>query len=239
MPLGAARIPLLGGIKLDGSTQELAAPSAAYIKQVKPSATSGTYWLYDAQGTTREVYCEMSLAGGGWQHFSVAHSGSEHGFVNFNTTQSWWDGTNNRPRSFSSGTYDKTGGIPSTKAGTYWRDIQYDLKGDGTEGAVTIFMIAQGVGTAYMTASIDRVIRGNNSAVTNDSNFSTSHAGSNGYYMMFRTGNSEDPWINVTNSSTHGSDTASGEYMYWGENFNSSVHQAYRRSSGGFRVFCK
>ena len=240
MSIGAGKFGTVGGRVLDGSTQALAAPSAYHILSVNRSASSGTYWLYDSQGTKFEAYCDMTTAGGGWQHFAVSHSGTT-AFNNFNTTTSWYDTTNTRPIDYSYGTYDKTGSIPTTSAGTYWRNIKFDLKGNGNEGSATQILFATNSGD-YMTASLNKIVLGNNSAVTDDSNFSTSISGATGYYMMFRSAaQTEDPWINVSTDATpsHGSDTSSGEYMFHGDSYQNTVHTAWKSSRGGVRLFVK
>ena len=50
----------------DGSSAARAAESALEIKRHYPEKTSGTYWIKDAGGTARQIYCEMETDGGGW-----------------------------------------------------------------------------------------------------------------------------------------------------------------------------
>ena len=51
----------------DGSTQASAAASCWEVKQVKPSATDGVYWLLTPQlRTPTQFYCDMTTDGGGW-----------------------------------------------------------------------------------------------------------------------------------------------------------------------------
>jgi hypothetical protein len=59
---------------LDGATSARAANNAAAILSVKPSATSGTYWIKGYNNTPMEIFCDMtgSSAGsstGGWMRF--------------------------------------------------------------------------------------------------------------------------------------------------------------------------
>ena len=62
---------------LDGATSARAANNAAAILSVKPSTTSGTYWVKGYNNTPMQVYCDMtgSSAGassGGWMRFDQA-----------------------------------------------------------------------------------------------------------------------------------------------------------------------
>lgn len=51
----------------DGSSEASAAASCWEVKQVKPSATDGVYWLLTPQlRTPTQFYCDMTTDGGGW-----------------------------------------------------------------------------------------------------------------------------------------------------------------------------
>ena len=50
----------------DGSSAARAAESPLEIKRHYPEKASGNYWIKDAGGTARQVYCEMETDGGGW-----------------------------------------------------------------------------------------------------------------------------------------------------------------------------
>lgn len=56
-----------GTVDAYGGSSGAAAGSAKAIQQVNPSATSGTYWIKNVNGTAaRQLYCDMSTDGGGW-----------------------------------------------------------------------------------------------------------------------------------------------------------------------------
>ena len=62
LPARAAEAPVR-----DGSSQALAAASCWEIKQIKPTATDGVYWLLTPQlQAPRRFYCDMTTDGGGW-----------------------------------------------------------------------------------------------------------------------------------------------------------------------------
>lgn len=51
----------------DGSSSDKAAASCYEVKQVNPSASSGTYWLYTpAMSGPAQFYCDQETDGGGW-----------------------------------------------------------------------------------------------------------------------------------------------------------------------------
>ena len=51
----------------DGSSSDKAAASCYEVKQVNPSASSGTYWLYTPQMSgPAQFYCDQETDGGGW-----------------------------------------------------------------------------------------------------------------------------------------------------------------------------
>ena len=51
----------------DGSSSNKAAASCYEVKQVNPSASSGTYWLYTPQMSgPAQFYCDQETDGGGW-----------------------------------------------------------------------------------------------------------------------------------------------------------------------------
>ena len=50
----------------DGSSYDNAAKSALEIKKHYPNSQTGNYWIYDYNGTPRQIHCEMEIDGGGW-----------------------------------------------------------------------------------------------------------------------------------------------------------------------------
>ena len=127
----------------------------------------------------------MTTNGGGWQMevmslIEVVYSGTTS-FGQCNTTTSWYDDANSRPLDYYIA-FDTTGAIPTTNGGTYWRNIKFDLAGDGTVGSVTKVMWVTNSGD-WMAASLGRIDLGQNGAITNDPNFATSINGSTGYYV--------------------------------------------------------
>jgi hypothetical protein len=70
--LAAGALVSFGGqasaaVTYDGGTQATAAASCWEIKQVKPDATDGLYWLETPQlNAPTQFYCDMTTDGGGW-----------------------------------------------------------------------------------------------------------------------------------------------------------------------------
>ena len=63
----APLLPATAADTPDGSSSDRAAASCYEIKQVKPEATSGTYWLYTPEMSGPErFYCDQETDGGGW-----------------------------------------------------------------------------------------------------------------------------------------------------------------------------
>lgn len=57
--------------KADGSTAEKAATSALAIKALTGTNTDGNYWIKDNNGVARQLYCIMSVGGGGWMRMNA------------------------------------------------------------------------------------------------------------------------------------------------------------------------
>jgi hypothetical protein len=88
---GTEWIGLGGGNKLDGSTAEKAALSAADIKIINPAAPDGVYWINLPSVGPKQIYCIMdsSYDGGGWMMAMKATRGTT-----FNYESSYWTSTN-------------------------------------------------------------------------------------------------------------------------------------------------
>ena len=63
----------------DGSSSDLAAPSATAIKNLTATTTSGIYWIKPTgySGAAFEVYCDMSTDNGGWMHVGTIADNNE------------------------------------------------------------------------------------------------------------------------------------------------------------------
>lgn len=81
-----------GGSKIDGSSADKAAPSAAAILQVDPTAGDGVYWIDLPTVGATQVYCAMNsshLGGGGWMLAWKCTRGNT-----FNYNNSYWTQAN-------------------------------------------------------------------------------------------------------------------------------------------------
>ncbi len=66
-PAAPAALPDVSAVVRDGSSVANAAASCFEVKQVKPSATNGTYWLQtDLMDAPEQFYCDQQTDGGGW-----------------------------------------------------------------------------------------------------------------------------------------------------------------------------
>ena len=121
----------------DGSSAATAATSATSIKTITGTSTSGLYYLQTASmAYPAQIYCEMSLHGGGWIYLlQKNHTGHGVGFQN-----SWLSaqsGTQNHATADFYGTTDTNGTAlspfdiwdkfvgSSTAAKVYFREIQH------------------------------------------------------------------------------------------------------------------
>lgn len=80
-----------GGKKLDGTSADKAALSAADIKTVNPNASDGVYWINLPSSGPTQVYCLMNSTydGGGWMLAMKATRGTT-----FNWGASYWTNNN-------------------------------------------------------------------------------------------------------------------------------------------------
>jgi hypothetical protein len=79
----------------DGSSQATAAPSAAYIKTITGTTTTGLYWIKNSSMSVAvQVYCDMSYDGGGWMMLSYGYTdGTDRGLGNYAMPNLNHDGT--------------------------------------------------------------------------------------------------------------------------------------------------
>jgi len=78
-----------GKTALNGSTSELAAPSAQYIKNLTGTTTNGLYWIKPGTNPTAfQVYCDMNTDGGGWMLIARSHPTT----INYGGTNWGWQG---------------------------------------------------------------------------------------------------------------------------------------------------
>jgi hypothetical protein len=202
---------------IDGSSSSLAASSAQAIRNLGVT-TDGTYWI-NINGTPTELYCIMSLNGGGWMSFaSIKSSG---GMFNGDSGHANWAG-----RSYSYGTYSKTGAISSSSS--YWRNY--------SQQSVSNVMFITGNRTYWMSLPLNQITAGRVSSGTTGYNSSGNLPGNNNpnssYYIMFRSGNNEDPWINAGNGHATGANL-----MFWGE--DNSTHEGFKNNNGGILALVK
>jgi hypothetical protein len=101
-----------GGIKVyhrSSGNGSSAIKAAASCKHLPAGSVSGKYWIRtNGVKTSRQVYCQMGVNGGGWELFAASPSGS---WFSGNSPSSWTG------LSYSYGTYS-----PDGNAGNYWQD---------------------------------------------------------------------------------------------------------------------
>ena len=164
-------------------------------------------------GTATQVYVDNTTAGGGWESFaSAANSGNWPGLNTGNAVG--WENLD-----FSYGTYNSSG-----STGNYWRNI--------TGCGYQEILFRTGNGTYWMVASIDSFRNDGSTTVfkniNTSGNFGSTADANTTYTVMHRTGNSEDPWVNVGDG--HGSTS----YWFWGENH--SAYLTFKNNNGGILV---
>lgn len=204
----------LGGTAL--GTVGNPAASAAAIKSANPSATTGTYYILIG-GVATTLWCDMDTDGGGWMSFAASPNTSN--WFGGNSTGSW------SGLSYSSGTYNSAGVI-----GDYWRNY--------SQQSVTQVLFKTGNGTYWIRMRLVDIYLGANTTYTTNiatsNNFPNDGNNYNGSItVLFRSGQSEDPWINAGNAHAVGNN-----YMFWGEN-NINVHQGWKNGQGGIIAFVR
>jgi hypothetical protein len=71
---------------LDGSTEQKAAPSAIYLRDIVGITTSGNYWIKPTGQTAYQIYCDMTNQNGGWMLVAVGREGTSTETGN----RDWW-----------------------------------------------------------------------------------------------------------------------------------------------------
>lgn len=210
----------------DGSSYSNAADSAASIKSLTGTTSNGTYWI-NINNVPTQIYCNMSVSGGGWMSFASAPT---DGWFGGNTgADAQWLGLN-----YSYGTYSSTGAI-----GNYWRNY--------SQQSVTDLLLMTGNGTYWIHIKLSDIYHSPNgnshqvNVVASSNNFSASQYSPNTIAtIMHRTAQPEDPWINAGNSHANGGDASGTDYMFWGENaLGNSSHGSFRAANGGVILFVK
>jgi hypothetical protein len=94
---------------LNGSTEALAAPNAAAIRTLTPSAPSGDYWIKPTGQTAYKIFCELDEQGGGWM---LVASGRE-GRQDDGGPRDWWRDAGDSGGAFATGLRMANMGISS------------------------------------------------------------------------------------------------------------------------------
>jgi len=110
----------------DGSSSSRAAESGTAIKKLTNTTTDGTYWI-TVNGSAREVYCDMNVAGGGWMLWACKKT---YNFVTMN-------GTNDTDH-MKDPTTDKHGHIPLSFRKT-WSQLLWIFNDKSTNPYGTIY----------------------------------------------------------------------------------------------------
>lgn len=123
-----------GNSNLDGSTSAKAAKSAMHIKNIKPSATDGVYWIDLPTVGPTQIYCIMDSAynGGGWMMMMKATTGTT-----FSYSSSYWTTANTLnptdvTRNNADAKYDTMNYFAAKDLMAIWPDVAID--GGGIPG---------------------------------------------------------------------------------------------------------
>lgn len=217
--LAAAFSPLALASTYDGSSAANAGLSAAQILRDNPASVTGVYWI-DADGAggaaPRQLYADMSTAGGGWM--LVRHATNTGGWIAVNDSLT---GTASLNVGFST----------QPLAAVDWT-IPF-----GTVAGSFLFMTGNERAWGVLSsASVYQFTPGDNFAPNSTvlASFNTPVAAGGLTNVLNRNGVAEDPWIGF--AGTHWDNI--GQMMY-GESGFGGAHAAYKNANGGVNVFVR
>jgi len=213
------------GMKIQGSRWEcddFARNTADTLHQIWfKRKTSGTYAV-TIDGVSTDIYHDHETAGGGWMSFaSVPSTG---GFFGGDTGNTDWT-----TLSYSYGTYDASGAV-----GDYWRDI--------SKQSVSEILFKTGDGMYWIVMKLSDIsTTGDKTLVASSGNFEESKEENTKAYVLRRSSQPEDPWINAGNSHNGGVGAQYiVNYMFWGESgYADHGHASFKNDHGGVLVFVR
>jgi hypothetical protein len=181
---------------------------------------SGTYAV-TIDGVSTDIYHDHETAGGGWMSFaSVPSTG---GFFGGDTGNADWS-----TLSYSYGTYDASGAV-----GDYWRDF--------SKQSVSEILFKTGDGMYWIVMKLSDIsTTGDKILVASSGNFEESKEENTKAYVLRRSSQPEDPWINA--GDTHNGGVGAEyivDYTFWGEAGYDAAHTSFKNDHGGVLVFVR
>eukprot|EP00741_Cyanophora_paradoxa_P011878 tig00020571_g11480.t1 len=201
--------------------------NAKQLKAVNTALGDGTYKFRLADGTLLDIYCDMTIRGGGWMSFAAQPSSGAM-YAGDTGDASW---TSTAP-SYAYGTYLANGTVPSTSG--YWRN--YTLQAGPSRSEL---LFKTGNGTYWISFPLSEMVRGSEFpgrtvTLTASSGGLGSEDRNTKANVLFRAATITDPW--VTASSSH--DT---ERVFWGEAAYSqgAANLTWKNNNQGIIVFVR